>query len=175
VRIGAVIVFAWLVSACDRGRAGDISKDPARRADATTPIDAAPDAATDGSIDASLDADARAIEPPPIEIHDSAAPKTSGPIPVAFGDVDALAKAVAAPFGACYHDALARDPMTAGVLVVRFSVLTTGAVDAPAAGGKTLRDPELLDCVVRALRRLDFSPPPTIAQTVTHAFAFRPL
>src|SRR5690349_14743653 len=125
--------------ACDRGRKTDISGDPAAHASAPapapapSPADAAPaDAARDG-----------AVEEPPIEIRPSIAAPTTVTIQVAFGDVDALAKAVAEPFGVCYHDALARDPMLAGVLVVRFVILSNGRVDAPAAGGKTLRDPEL--------------------------------
>jgi hypothetical protein len=161
----------FVTIACDRGRGADISKDPAPRADASnvaeTMLDASTDAAAHG--DAPSDADA---EPPPIEIHASGASPTTGPIAVAFGDVDALTRAVSEPFGICYHDALARDPFVAGVLVVRFVILPNGKVDAPAAGGKTLRDADLLDCVVVALRRLEFSPPPMTKQTVTHAFAF---
>jgi hypothetical protein len=155
--------------ACDRGHDAGISKDPQPSATATTPR-ADADAVTDAAADADAAPDA---EPPLIEIHESAAPKTTGTIFVAFGDVDALAKALADPFGACYHDARARDPMLAGVLVVRFAILSNGKVDAPAAGGKTLRDPELLDCVVLALRRLEFAPPPVTKQTISHSFAFR--
>jgi hypothetical protein len=173
---GAMAMMLLLTMTCDRGRDAGISKDP--QPSATAPIPPPmPDAGADAAADADAEggtADARAdAEPPPIEIQESAAPKTTGTIPVAYGDVDALAKAVAEPFGACYHDARVRDPMVAGVLVVRFAILTNGKVDAPAAGGKTLRDPDLLDCVVVALRRLEFTPPPTTKQIVSHAFAFR--
>jgi hypothetical protein len=184
VRIGAamgcaIVLTAITSSACDR-HGTDIAKDPTPRADATTVFDASADAdaggdaAGDVATDARSDAagDARAL--PPIEIPPSHAPATLGAIRVPWNDRDALGRALADPFGRCYADALLRDPMLAGTLVVRFVAHTNGKVDAPAAGGETLRDPDLLDCVVGVLRRLEIDPPPPTTETFGASFAFRP-
>ena len=172
MRIGATAVgiVLFVAMACDRGRGGGISKDPAPRADAPRPV---ADADADPETDADAEPDADAGEPMPIEIHDSAAPKTSGPIHASFADRDSFARAVSDPFGACFHDARLRDPMLAGVVVVRFAVLSNGKIDAPAAGGKTLRDADLLDCLVVQLKRLELAPPPTSKEILSYTLAFR--
>jgi len=81
---------------------------------------------------------------------------------------EAIQRIVRANFGAfrvCYRSGLARDPTLAGRVVVRFSIGGDGAVALAVDAGSTLRDDDVVSCVVRGFLNLPF--PATGGQPVT--------
>jgi outer membrane biosynthesis protein TonB len=77
-------------------------------------------------------------------------------------------------FRACYQKELKRSPGIGGKIVVKFKIGADGAVvTASPAGGTTLANEAVKDCVARNVNRLKFPPKGAVAN-VTYPFLFSP-
>jgi Ca-activated chloride channel family protein len=77
-------------------------------------------------------------------------------------------------FRACYERGLARNPNLAGRVSTRFVIDRAGAVSDSRDAGSDLADPEVVACVVRHFRALEFPRPPgSDIVTVTYPIMFQ--
>lgn len=77
-------------------------------------------------------------------------------------------------FRLCYEQGLARSPLLAGRVVVRFLIDRQGMVSTSQDGGSSLSDPGVVACVVQAMRGLAFPAPEGGVVTVTFPIALDP-
>lgn len=75
---------------------------------------------------------------------------------------------------ACYQEGLDRDAKLKGTVSVEMSVGESGVVmDAKSTGATTLKDAEVVGCVVKVMKSLDFGKQDG-PQTVKYALLFEP-
>jgi len=87
-------------------------------------------------------------------------------------EIDRVVRARAGVFKACYQKELNRSPGLGGKLVVRFKIGSDGAVQTAAnAGGSSLSNDAVEQCVKSNVMRLKFPPKGAIAN-VTYPFVF---
>lgn len=72
-------------------------------------------------------------------------------------DIDRAIKRHAAVFKACYQRELAKGRDLGGKVILRFTISETGAVSKATASGM---DRAVEDCLVAAVKRIVFAPPP---------------
>ena len=77
-------------------------------------------------------------------------------------------------FRLCYENVLRTNPKLAGTVVVRFEIDQSGAVSEQSARSSTLRELELLACVVRGFGYLSFPQPDSGTVAVTYPITFAP-
>jgi TonB family protein len=73
----------------------------------------------------------------------------------------------------CYEKELSRKQDLAGRIVVQFTIAGTGRVVGAAAQSSTTGDPSLDQCVVQAVGRWEFPPPPRGLVTVAYPFLLK--
>ena len=89
-------------------------------------------------------------------------------------EINRVVKRSAGMFRACYQKELNRSPGIGGKIVVRFKIGGDGAVlTAAPAGGTTLANEAVKECVARNVNRLKFPPKGGVAN-VTYPFLFSP-
>jgi hypothetical protein len=89
-------------------------------------------------------------------------------------EINRVVKRSAGMFRACYQKELNRSPGIGGKIVVRFKIGADGAViTASPAGGSTMANEAVKECVARNVNRLKFPPKGAIAN-VTYPFLFSP-
>jgi hypothetical protein len=89
-------------------------------------------------------------------------------------EINRVVKRSAGMFRACYQKELNRTPGIGGKIVVRFKIGADGAViTASPAGGTTLANEAVKECVARNVNRLKFPPKGAVAN-VTYPFLFSP-
>lgn len=77
------------------------------------------------------------------------------------------------PIRYCYQRELQKRPSLAGTVRMRFTVAADGSVSTAAVGESTLGSPEVEDCLVRLVQRMQFSPVPGGGVvSVTYPFTF---
>ena len=77
---------------------------------------------------------------------------------------------------ACYKTELARQPTLEGVLKITFIVTTKGRARRPSVDSNTTDSRFLAECVVRALRRMTVTPPPSVEMVVKeYTYNFSPV
>lgn len=98
--------------------------------------------------------------------------------PHASIDKDALRRTVEernASFTACYDDALERNPKMRGRVAVKFTVEETGRVsDAIKTAGTTVKDEEMVGCVVGIFKSIEFSDWAKEKAVITYPLDFEP-
>lgn len=89
-------------------------------------------------------------------------------------EINRVVKRSAGMFRACYQKELNRSPGIGGKIVVKFKIgADGGVVTASPAGGTTLANEAVKDCVARNVNRLKFPPKGAVAN-VTYPFLFSP-
>jgi hypothetical protein len=73
----------------------------------------------------------------------------------------------------CFEEGLRRNPDLAGAVVISFLIGRSGAVLDAQDAGSTLPDREVIACVVRVIRSVEF-PPPALLVRVTYPIQFAP-
>lgn len=77
------------------------------------------------------------------------------------------------PIRYCYQRELQKRPSLAGTVRMRFTVAADGSVSTAAVGESTLGSPEVEDCLVHLVQRMQFSPVPGGGVvSVTYPFTF---
>ncbi len=73
----------------------------------------------------------------------------------------------------CYNQGLARDPRAEGRVVVDFEIRLTGDVETSKITESTMTDPQVPECIAKAVRRWKFPRPKKLVQ-VSYPFVLMP-
>jgi hypothetical protein len=78
-------------------------------------------------------------------------------------------------FTACYQNGLRNNPNLQGRVVVKFVIDPSGAVKTASDGGGDLPDPQVVQCIVRAVKdNLSFPQPEGGVVTVVYPLTLSP-
>jgi MYXO-CTERM domain-containing protein len=77
-------------------------------------------------------------------------------------------------FRACYTKGLSSNPTLAGTVTVRFTITAQGGVASPVDAGSTIKDKEVVNCVVRGFGNLSFPQPEAGSVVVSYPVIFAP-
>jgi hypothetical protein len=88
-------------------------------------------------------------------------------------DIQSFVRAHYRTFRVCYEEALARDAKAQGRVTTRFTIELSGEVRGGCIDEASLRDGELVECVLEGFRDLRF-PPPRERTTVEYPIMFSP-
>ena len=85
--------------------------------------------------------------------------------------IDGVIRKHKSNFEYCYNKGLRRNPKLAGRIIVGFIINTRGGVMRPQIVSSNMDDPEVEDCILIQLRKLEF-PRPEVKTPVRYPFTF---